>query len=76
MADEHTQIVQPGRGIEDVVVERLSLGKRTGEGIQPGLVAEFIGWLRLGAYVFGDGRPVIGLIHRRSLPPDSRHENR
>ena len=63
MADKHPEVVQPGRGKEDVIIVRLPLGQALRELVKPGLVAELIRRLRLGADVINKGGSVSGLIH-------------
>src|ERR1035437_4048877 len=71
VADEYPEVVHPGGGIEDVVVVCLALGEPPRELVKPGLVAELVGRLRLGADVVGNGFPVSGLSHgaRIAAPP-------
>jgi hypothetical protein len=63
VANEDPQVVHPGRGKEDVIVVRLTLGEPFGELVKPGLVAELVRRLRLGADVFNNGFPVSGFSH-------------
>jgi hypothetical protein len=63
VADEDPQVVHPGGGKEHVIVARLTLGEPFGELVKPGLVAELVRRLRLGADVFNNGFPVSGFSH-------------
>ena len=63
MADEDAEIVQPGGGMKDVVIVGLTLGQAFGELVKPGLVAELVRRLRLGADVGLDGLAVTGFRH-------------
>ena len=67
VADEHSEVVHPGRGIEDVIIVSLPLGQPFRELVKPGLVAELVGRLRLGADVFNHGFPVSGFSHGGKL---------
>ena len=63
VADEYPEVVQPCRGIKDVVIVGLTLGEPFRELVKPGLVAELVRRLRLGADVINDGLSVSGLTH-------------
>ena len=63
MADEDPQIVQPGRGIQDVVIVRLTLREPFRELVEPGLVTELVRRLRLGPDVLNDSFSISGLTH-------------
>src|SRR6266481_4581362 len=67
MADEYSKIMEPGRGVEHVVIEWLAIGQLAGQRIQARLVAEFVRRLRLGPNVFGNADPVTGLVHAWTL---------
>ena len=70
--DKDPQVVHPGGSIQHVVIERLVFRELGGEVIEAGLVAEFVGRLRLGANVTGNGGPVTGLVHRLRLAGPER----
>ena len=63
MADEDPEVMQPRRSMEDVVIVGLTVGKPSRKLVKPGLVAELVRRLRLGADVIGDGLSVSGLTH-------------
>ena len=63
MADEDPEVMQPSRSMEDVVIVGLTVGEPPRELVKPGLVAEFVRRLRLGADVINNGLSVAGLTH-------------
>src|SRR5205823_5296793 len=63
MADEDANVVQPGRGVEDVIVERFVLRELLREFVETRLMAELIGRIGLGADVLGNSVAVVGFWH-------------
>jgi len=63
MADEDPEIVQPGGSVKHVVIVGLTLGQPFRKLVKPGLMAELVRRLRLGADVVSDGLAVAGLGH-------------
>ena len=60
VADKYSEVVQPGRGKQHVVIVGLALGQQFRQLVKPGLVAELVRRLRLGADVINKGFPVSG----------------
>ncbi len=67
MANEDADVVEPGGGVEDVVVEWLILRNLFCEFVQARLMAEFVGWIGLGANVVGDGEAEFVVGHEQKL---------
>ena len=67
MADEDAEVVQPGGGVEDVVVERLALRNLFCEFVEARLMGEFVGWPGVGADVIGDGAAVFVVGHGQKI---------
>src|ERR1051326_2640277 len=55
MTEEDAEVVQPGGGIEHVVIIVLIFGKLGGKLIEPGLMTKLFRGIGLGADVIGDG---------------------
>src|SRR6266849_4625879 len=62
MTDEDTNVVQPGRGIERIVIEGSVLREFSRQFVEPRLMAELIRRNCVRANVLGNG-VAIGLIH-------------
>ena len=75
VADEHAEVVSPRRRIQHVVIEGSAVRKPFGELIKPGLMTEFIRWVRVRADVIGDGLTVIKLAHTARLTARSLNSN-
>ncbi len=67
MADEDTDIMQPGRSVKDVIVERLVLRELLREFIKAQLMAEFVGRIGLGANIIGNCLAVVDFWHTRRI---------
>src|SRR5258707_8983699 len=63
MTDENADVVKPGNGVKDVIIEWLILRELFCELVQAWLMAELVGRVRLSANVFGDGVAMIGVWH-------------
>ena len=67
VADEDAKIMHPGGDKEDVVVVGLVFRQPGGQVIKPGLMAEFVRRLRLGADVVHDSLSAGGFVHGGSI---------
>jgi tetratricopeptide (TPR) repeat protein len=63
MANENADVMQPGCGVKDVVVERFTLRKLLREFVQTRLMAQFVRRIGLGTDVIGNSLPVVGFWH-------------
>src|ERR1035438_8854944 len=71
MTHEDAQIMHPGGGKENVIVEFQSLPDAVGESIKPRLVAEFVHGARFRPDVFDDRLAPIRTRHAGSPFPES-----
>lgn len=66
MAGKHTQIMQPGCGVDHVIIMRVILGQKFGQGVKTELVFEFIRRNRFALDILDDRFSKMTLFHGRS----------